>query len=169
MKYKDIPNYEGKYSISKKGDVYSYKNKRNLIHNISKTNGIHNVKLVDFNGKIKTFSIIKLLALTYLHNPNPKLYKYAINISGNHKDTTIDNVMWGTSSLSVRRKYKRFPSLKEELKCKAKPINTRKMTNELEKEMIIMRKLGYSTKQLSEIFPINKSQIYNILKKHNIE
>ena len=72
--------------------------------------------------------------------------------------------MWGTSYIHVQRKNNRHPELVENLIKRSVPINTRKMTDKLIKSLFVYRDLGYSVRQLSDIFPIKKSQSI-ILKK----
>ena len=163
-KYKDIPGYEDCYSISDNGNVFSKKNGRELIHCVNPKNKIHNVKLSK-NGIVKTFSVTRLMAMTFIHNPNPKLYNYAINKTSDFDNFTIQNILWATSSIQVNRKYERHPEVKKAFKDKAVHISSRKMTDEMELGLFKMRDLGYSAKQLSDIFPIKKSQIFNLLKK----
>ena len=162
--FKDLKGYEDYYSISTNGIIKSKRYNKYLKHDISKYNKIHSVRLVDENGVVKKHSVIRLMALTFLDNPNPKLYNNAINKNGNHNDLSIDNVMWGTPFIQVDRKYNRFPELKKSFISKSVKINTRKMTDKLVNDLYKMRDLGYSINQLSDIFPIKKSQIFNLLK-----
>lgn len=158
----DIPNYEGHYQVSNYGRVFSLKSNIFLTACQNKKNKIWNIKLSKY-GKLKTFSCAKIVALSFLKNPNPKIYKYAIHKDGNFNDYSIYNVIWGTSSQSVLRKWDRYPELKKNLNCfKVSP--TQKMNDELTKKLLEMRNLGYSCRQLQDIFPIKKSQIANIIK-----
>jgi hypothetical protein len=162
---KDLKGYENFYTISTNGEVVSKRFNKTLKHSISKKNKIHRVSIVNENGKAKKHSVIRLMAITFLENPNPKLYTNAINKNGNHDDLRIENVMWGTSFISCDRKQKRYPELKSNFLSKAIKINSRKMTDKLEFDLYTMRDLGYSVKQLADIFPIKKSQIFELLKK----
>lgn len=167
--FKDLKGYEDFYSISTNGIVKSKHYDKHMKHDINKKNKIHTARLVDVNGTIKRHSVIRLMALTFLDNPNPKLYNNAINKNGNHDDLRIENIMWGTSYMHVDRKYNRFPELKRKFISAGIKINNRKMTDKLVNDLYTMRDLGYSVRQLSEIFPIKKSQIFNLLKVRRIE
>jgi hypothetical protein len=163
----DIPNYEGHYQVSNYGRVFSLKSNIFLTASQNKKNKIWNLKLSKY-GKLKTFSCAKIVALSFLKNPNSKIYKYAIHKDGNLNDYSIYNIIWGTASQSALRKWERYPELKKNLNCfKVSP--TQKMNNELIEKLFEMRNLGYSCRQLADIFPIKKSQIANIIKKTNIE
>ena len=89
---KDIPNFEGKYAITENGEVWSYKHKKFLKPQI--VNGYYKVDLVDRDNKVHQCTIHRLMALTFLPNPNnlPCI---------NHKDEVktnnhIDNLEWCT-------------------------------------------------------------------------
>lgn len=166
-KFKDLPEYENLYSVSNTGKIFSKRYSKYLKHDISKNNKIHSVRIVDENGNIKKQSVVRLMAITFLHNSNPKLFNNAININGKHDDLRIENIMWGTSSIHVKRKNNRQPELLEKFIASSVKLNTRKMNDDLEIQMVKMYKLGYSAKQLEDIFPIKKAMIFRLLKKHN--
>jgi hypothetical protein len=165
--FKDLKGYENLYSISTNGVIKSKRKNKTLKHEISKHNKIHSVRIYDENGKSKRQSIVRLMASTFIENTNPNLYTNAININGNHNDLRVDNIMWGTSYIQVDRTRKRYPKLNDNFVKSGVKIRTSKMNDELINSLLKMRELGYSVKQLTDIFPIKKSQIFNILKKHN--
>lgn len=94
---KDIPNYEKKYAIDEKGNVWSYKHKKFL--KPVENNGYYGVSLVDSNNKIKNWKIHRLVAITYLPNENNLPYI-------NHKDenklnNSVDNLEWCTPYYNI--------------------------------------------------------------------
>ena len=167
--FKDLPEYEDLYSISNTGKVFSKRHSKFLKHDIGKNNKIHSVRIVDENGIVKKQSVIRLMAITFLNNPNPNLYNNAININGNHNDLRLENIMWGTSSIHVRRKNVRYPHVLQNFLNAPKNYSVRKMTDDLELKMVEMYKLGYSARQLQDIFPIKRAMIFRLLKKHTTE
>ena len=93
---KDILGYEGQYSITRDGKVYSHKRKRFL--NPTNLKGYKRVKLRDSNNnqKISNQLIHRLVAKAFIPNPNNKL-------EINHKnsirdDNRVDNLEWATRS-----------------------------------------------------------------------
>ncbi len=162
--FKDLKGCECYYSISNKGRVFSKRNLKYLKHTINHKNKVHAVSIFSDNEK-KTTSVAKLMALTFLHNPNPKLYNIAILNDGNQDNLIIENISWGTKSISCRNKLKRNPELLDDFIKKGVKINNRKMNDELEKQLLKMHNLGYSLKQLEDIFPIKQCQIRRIIKK----
>ena len=94
MKY--ILGYEGQYSVTRDGKVYSHK--RNRFLNPSNLKGYKRVKLRDSNNnqKISNQLVHRLIAKAYIPNPNNKL-------EINHKnsirdDNRVDNLEWSTRS-----------------------------------------------------------------------
>lgn len=87
---KDIPNYEGLYSITEDGQVWSYRKKRFLK---PYDNGIGYQTVSLFKDKIgKQLLVHRLVAITYIPNPNnyPEV---------NHKDekkwhNEVSNLEW---------------------------------------------------------------------------
>jgi hypothetical protein len=93
---KDILGYEGQYSVTRDGKVYSHKRKRFL--NPTNLKGYKRVKLRDSNNnqKISNQLIHRLVAKAFIPNPNNKL-------EINHKnsirdDNRVDNLEWATRS-----------------------------------------------------------------------
>ena len=79
---KDIPGYEGLYAATEDGRIFSYRSKRFLKPRLNKK-GYCRVQLYK-NGKGKDFYIHRLIAATYLDNPE--------NLSQvNHKDEDKSN------------------------------------------------------------------------------
>ena len=91
------------YSISKEGRVFSHKTNKFLKTSIRKGNGCEyeRVGLKDLNKNRKTFSIHRLVCLTFNYNSNHK------NLTVNHIDENtlnnhIDNLEWMPLSENIR-------------------------------------------------------------------
>lgn len=94
---KDIPNYEKKYAIDQKGNVWSYKHQKYLKQTIS--NGYLGVSLVDSNNKIKRCTVHRLVAITYL--PNEENLPCVNHKDENKLNNSVDNLEWCTSYYNV--------------------------------------------------------------------
>lgn len=99
---KDIKGYEGRYAIDKKGRVWSLKNKLFLKHKTG-TRGYLYVTLTDY-GKHRNYSVHRLLALTFI--PNPNNYLEVDHIYHNKLDNRLSKLRWVTHSINCRNKSK---------------------------------------------------------------
>jgi hypothetical protein len=165
--FKDVPGYADHYSISNYGRIFSKKNKSFLTPNQGKKNKVWSVKLSKY-GKPKTFSCAKLVAITFIENSNPKLYKYAIIKDGNPFNYCISNIEWGTPYNSYKAKIERYPELIKKFKPKQYISSNKKMSDSMIEKLFQLRDIGYSSTQLADIFPVKKSRICQILSKGSI-
>ena len=95
--WKDVPGFEGRYSVSNKGKVKSlnYGNtgkSRNLKPNLKK-DGYYDVALAD-SGKYRYMRVHRLVALAFIPNPNRKTVINHIN--GVKTDNRVANLEWCT-------------------------------------------------------------------------
>ncbi len=96
--YKEIPEYSN-YAIDKNGNVLSKKFNKILHHCISKT-GIHTVSITK-NKQAYRFPVSKLLAMTFLDNPNYCIY---VNYKdGDPTNFSLDNIYWSEKVFRKQR------------------------------------------------------------------
>lgn len=95
---RDIPGYEGLYAATSCGKIWSYRRKRFLKLDGFRGNYIM-VTLRDKDGKDKSHYVHRLIAMTYIPNPDnlPQV---------NHKDETrdnncVNNLEWCTSGYNL--------------------------------------------------------------------
>lgn len=100
--WKDIPNYEGLYQASNKGrirHIYLSKQKGNKtllkssIRNTSCINGYLQLNLCK-NNIHKNFRVHRLIALTFI--PNPNNYPEINHIDENKQNNCVENLEWCT-------------------------------------------------------------------------
>jgi hypothetical protein len=103
----DIEGYEGMYSITNDGKIYSWKNCKDgnpkEIKQSKKKNGYLQVKL--FKNSLRKYYIThRLVAKTFIKNPNNK--PEVNHIDGNKQNNDISNLEWVTSSENQKHAFK---------------------------------------------------------------
>lgn len=103
--YKDIPGYEGKYQISNLGKIKSLPktwnttmairtSKERILKQSKDRKGYFKVILCKSPDEHKTERVHRLLAITFIENPDNK--QYINHIDGNKENNSLDNLEWVT-------------------------------------------------------------------------
>lgn len=90
---KDIPGYEGRYAITSCGRVYSHLTHKELKQQTMK-NGYKHIVLLDKNQHHNGYLVHRLVALTYL--PNPNNYPEVDHLDHIRSHNYINNLQWVT-------------------------------------------------------------------------
>lgn len=96
-RFKFIKNFEGRYSISSEGRVFSHLSETFRIPVLTKriTEGGEQVKINLCKAcRVTTFRIKRLVAQAFI--PNPENKPEVININGNPMDCRVENLKWVT-------------------------------------------------------------------------
>lgn len=130
--WKDIVGYEGYYQVSNLGRVKSFGNtkipnkytgKERLLKSVKHTTDYLQITLFK-NGKGKQFSVHRLVALTFLDNPNN--YPCVNHKDENKQNNCVDNLEWctykynndyGSRKLKVSLSYKNNQKNSTPIKC----------------------------------------------------
>ncbi len=89
---KDIPEYEGLYTVNTEGQIYSFKSNRFLKGCTSTTE--HKFVHLRKDGKAKMFQVHRLVAQAFI--PNPKNLPFVHHIDDNPQNNNVNNLMWVT-------------------------------------------------------------------------
>ena len=154
---KDIKGYKGRYAATKDGRIYSYYLKGFLSPKVDK--GGYLMVCLQKNGQKKYFQVHRLIAETYISNPD--------NLETvNHKDgvknnNNINNLEWSSFSDNLKHAYKIG------LRCnKGTNSPTSKLT---ENDIRKIRKLLHEkeTKEIAEMYGVVPGTIYNISSRRS--
>jgi hypothetical protein len=96
----DIPGYNGKYKINKKGQVYSKKHNIFLKPNLNQY-GYSSVTIFDNDNKKNGKQIHILVALTFIPNLNDNK-KFVNHINGIKSDNRVENLEWVSHSENMK-------------------------------------------------------------------
>lgn len=103
IEYKEIIGYDGVYEISSDGNVISNMfNKRKVLRYGLMTSGYKMVNLKK-NGKQRSWSIHRLLAIHFL--PNPENLPQVNHIDGNKLNNALCNLEWCTQKENIQHMY----------------------------------------------------------------
>ena len=101
--WKEIPGYEERYWVSSDGKIKSkYKGKEIILKTSKDKNGYIKVQL-NQNGKIKSTTMHRLVALCYV--PNPYNYNEINHIDGNKENNDFANLEWCSRSQNVQHAF----------------------------------------------------------------
>ena len=109
---KPIKDFEGLYSISEDGKIFSHKSNKYI--STYKSNYIY-VRLYK-NGKTYHYSLHRLLAINFI--PNPNNLPIVDHINNNPFDNRLENLQWCTQGDNVRKEYDRYSPIRNFVECK---------------------------------------------------
>lgn len=161
MKWNLIPGTQS-YYITKKGLVRSDINGRiKYLSKWSDAKGYIRVKIT-INNKATSVSVHRLVALTFL--PNPENKPQVNHKNGIKTDNQVDNLEWCTCAENIKHAWR----LGLNLATKGENHPTSKLNENKVYAIRVLYALNKATlKELAEIFNVHKSTIHSIVKNKN--
>lgn len=170
-----IKSFEGKYSITKSGKVFSHpkgfkghKNGMWMKIMIDKKGSVNYPYVRLFKNKKNHKRFIHRL-LAYIFIPNPKNKREVNHIDGNKLNYSLNNLEWVTHKENIQHAVK-FNLIKYDYKKLKKNafkmgISNRKITLDEVNDIKRKYKTGfYTQEELSKEYPISRQSISNILR-----
>ncbi len=122
-----VPGYEGLYSVSKTGKVYSHKRGRFLRPTLCH-GGYLMITLCGPKGRVKT-GIHRLVAMAYIDNPQNK--ETVDHINRIKTDNRVENLRWATPKEQMEnidielRKENNFKGCMKAVEKRSRPVQAR--------------------------------------------
>ena len=162
--WKDIKGYEGKYKVSNTGKILSinYKNSgKDLLLKTSYTkDGYLKVRL-NYNGKDRTARVHRLVAETFIDNPDNK--ETVNHINGNKEDNNINNLEWSDRHEQLVHAYKNKLKIAQKGVENCNAALTEEQVREIRK-LYKYRSKEYNTITLARKYGVNNSTIGDIVR-----
>lgn len=152
-----IKGYEGKYSVTKDGMVWSHI--RNKFLKPDLRGKYYAVKLGKFGKKV---SIHRLVAEGHIDNLNNK--PYVNHIDGDRLNNNSDNLEWCTAKENINH-----AQMNGLMNVRTYPVFKRqKISDEEALKICEAFKNGYSVIKLAEEYGVIRGTIYAILRKNKV-
>ena len=153
---KDIKEFEGLYQIDEELFIFNVKRLRVFKPHSVNSRGYITVDLFR-DGKRHSFTMHRLVALTFI--PNPNSLPFINHINGIKTDNRIENLEWCTASENSKHSFK--IGLQSNVGMK------HPLTSLTDEDVLKIRSIGskLSTDEISKLFNVSKPCIRFIIKR----
>lgn len=149
-RWKPVPGYEGYYSVSRDGEIYSARSQKILKPAVLST-GYFQVQL-SVNGHRLQEKVHRLVALAFVGKPSSPRLQVAHN-NGDPADNRAENLRWATPSENQRdRRAHGTASIGEaNSRAKLKEADVREIRSSQARTSDLARQYGISHTQMTKI------------------
>lgn len=164
-----VVGYEGRYSVTDDGRVYSHKNAV-WLKPANTPEGYPAVNLRK-DGKSRTWRVARLVAIAWIENPGN--FPVINHLDGDKGNSAASNLEWCTHSRNLLHAYETglhgpaTPTLREAIQKVG--LSNRKFSAEQIDEMRSMRSAGVSQRSIGEYFGVHQSAISRILNDQSYQ
>jgi hypothetical protein len=152
--FKNIPNFEGRYSATKDGKIYSNISNMYLKLKIKVGYQYVNLTIPSINGvKQHQYRVSRLIALTFLHNP--KNLPQVNHKDGNKLNNKVENLEWCSPSENILHAYKNSLNIQK----RGEFHHLAKLSNKEIKEIKELLKLKVKQYKIAEKYNVNSAYI----------
>lgn len=153
--WREIPDTNGRYLVSDKGEVWSCGRGR-LLKAYPNTQGYLNLR-VRQGGKLKMVKVARLVAWAFVANPHKK--KEVNHIDGNVKNNRYENLEW------VTRSENELHAINSLGYKPAKNLKNKKVPDDALPEITALRRAGHTLPSIGKLYGVTGAAIWNILKQ----
>ncbi|PWI49530.1 hypothetical protein CEE45_01685 [Candidatus Heimdallarchaeota archaeon B3_Heim] len=153
---KDLVGFPS-YKITKDGKIWSKSRRKwikpfeNLLKHRPNNQPYLRIALIDKNKKRRKVMVHRLVAETFLPNPDKK--PFVNHINGNKQDNNTKNLEWTTNK-------------ENSIHASKNNLLNRKISNEDVKKIRLLReRFGFTHKNIANCFPIKRRMVGRILAK----
>ena len=157
---KDVCGYEGLYKVDENGNVFSVRNNK-FLKRMTFPSGYEYVHLCNGKGKTKLFRVHRLVAETFI--PNPNNLPCVNHKDGNKLNNSVKNLEWCTHSENMIHAYQ---TGLEQPRC-GEQHHAHKLTEDAVKyikQLYVKRDKEFGAVALAKKFNVDRTTIHDIVR-----
>ena len=104
-----IPGHENRYAARIDGEIISYmQSSPKILSQSYHEKGYKKINLSTHDGIVKTMRSHRLIAFTFVHNPEPEFFDQVDHIDSNRENNSYTNLRWCNCTMNHHYAYKKI-------------------------------------------------------------